>query len=109
MSKDDLYLNIGISSGKIIPPPVDFPEHTARYLRRTIAVIIFVYPGLWAIKLSFLISFRWLSHNVRNQKPVCWTVLAIAEATYFACLGTIEYHCLVISFKYMMGGQIQVL
>ena len=109
VSKDDLYLDIGISSGQIFPPPVDFPERTTRYLRRTVIVIVFFYTGLWAIKLSFLIFFRRLGHNVRNQKPVWWTVLAITVATYFACLGTIEYHCLAGSFEYILGGQIYVL
>ena len=30
-------------------------------------------------------------------------------ATYFACLGTIEYHCLAGSFEYILGRQIDVL
>ena len=109
VSEDDLYLNIGFSSGQIFPPPVDFPERTTRYLRRTIVVIAFFYTGLWAINLSFLIFFRRLGHNVRNQKPVWWTVLAITVATYFACLGIIEYHCLAGSFEYVTGEQTDML
>ena len=80
-----------------------------RYLGRSIVVIVFSYTGLWAIKLSFLTFFRPLGHNARNQKPVWWTVLAMTVTTYFAYLGTIEYHCLAGSFEYILGRQIDVL
>ena len=103
VSKSDLYLNLEVSSGQIFPPPANFPERTTRYLRRAVALIIFFYTGLWAIKLSFLIFFKRLGHNVRNQKAVWWTVFAITVATYCATLGTIEYRCLAGSFTYILG------
>ena len=98
-----MYENIAVSTGQLFPPPPDFPHNTETYLRRTVVVISFFYTGLWAVKLSFLLFFKRLGQNVRNQKLLWWAVLAIIAATYFACLGTIEYHCLAGTFLYITG------
>lgn len=101
MVKEDMYLNLAVSAGQLYPPPADFPGRTERYLRATVAIIAFFYTGLWAIKLSFLVFFKRLGENVRNQTTIWWSVMAVTCASYFACLGTIEYKCLAGSFMYI--------
>lgn len=100
-SKDDMYETIAVASGQLYPPPLDLPKRTQTYLQRSTAVIVLFYSGLWAIKLSFMLFFRRLQQNVRNQKIVWWTILSIVVATWLACLGTIDYHCLSGSFEYI--------
>ena len=99
--KGDLYLNMAVSAGQLYPPPADFPRRTERYLRASVAIIMFFYTGLWAIKLSFLVFFKKLGENVRHQTLIWWSVLAVTCASYFACLGTIEYKCLAGSFMHI--------
>jgi hypothetical protein len=102
VSKDYLYEGIAVSTGQLLPP-ADFPRNMETYLRRSAAVIVLFNTGLWAIKLSFLIFFKRLVQNVKNQKIVWWTVLAFTVATFFVCLGSIDYHCLVDSFQEISG------
>ncbi len=100
-SKGALYEVIAVESGQLYPPPSDLPDRAQSYLRRSVAVIAFFYSGLWAIKLSFMLFFRRLGRNVRNQKIMWWTILAIVVATWLACLGTIQYGCLTGSFEHI--------
>ena len=100
-SQDALYENMAVSSGQLYPPPSGFEHATAQYLRKTVAVIVFFYTGLWSVKFSFLVFFKRLGHNVRNQHVVWWVVLAITLASYVSCLGTIEYSCLAFSIDYI--------
>ena len=100
---DAMYENVELAAGQLHIIPPNFPHRTEQYLRRSVVVIVFFYTGLWSIKLSFLLFFRRLGQNVRNQAIIWWVVLAITIASYFACVGTIEYHCLVSSFNYISG------
>ncbi|KAI4269593.1 MAG: hypothetical protein LQ337_007189, partial [Flavoplaca oasis] len=101
IGQDALYENIAVSSGQLYPPPPDFSRRTEKYLRRSVAVIIFFFTGLWSIKLAFLLFFKRLGQNVRHQDKVWWVVLSITIATYVACVGTIDYRCLASSFSYI--------
>ena len=96
-----LYENIAASSGQLYPLPSGLDHATEQYLRKSIAVIIFFYTGIWSVKFSFLVFFKRLGHNVRNQSVVWWVVLAFTLAAYVTCLGTIQYTCLVSSFEYI--------
>ena len=100
--KDALYQNIAVSTGKAPMPPT-FPRDTEVYLRKTVAIIVFFYSGLWSVKFAFLLFFRRLGQSVQNQKVIWWVVLVVTASTYFACLGTIEYHCLAGSYEYIAG------
>ena len=101
--KDALYQNIAVSSGQLYPPPADFAHQSEQYLRKSIAVIVFFYAGLWSIKLAFLIFFKRLGHNVKNQDIVWWIVFVITAASFFVCVGDIDYRCLASSFSYIEG------
>ena len=100
-TKDDLYVLIAVESGQLYPPPSDLPERARRYLKRSVAVIFLFYSGLWAIKLSFMLFFKRLGRNIRGQRIIWWTVMAFIAASWLACLGTIQYHCLTGSFDYI--------
>ena len=104
--KDDLYVNLEVSAGQLYPPPVDFSKTTERYLRGSIAIIMLFYTYLWSVKISFLIFFRRLGNKVQGQKYQWWFVLAITVASYFGCLGTIDYKCLGSSFSYIARQKI---
>lgn len=70
---------------------------------------VFFYTGLWSVKLSFLVFFKRLGQNVRNQQIVWWTVLLITIGSYLACLSIIDYRCLASSFSYLEGGHCIIL
>lgn len=95
---DRMYQTIAVTSGQLFPPPATFVPDTESYLRASVAVIALFYSSLWAVKLSFLVFFRRLNENVRGQRIQWWCVFGFTLATYFTCIGTIEYNCLVPSF-----------
>ena len=57
-------------------------------------ILVFFYTSLWAVKTSFLLFFRRLGHNVTGQKVLWWCVFAFTLASYFVCIGDIQYSCL---------------
>ena len=99
--KEDMYLHFAVAAGQLYPPPADAPERIKRYLRASVAIITFFYTGLWAIKLSFLVFFKRLGKNVKNQTIIWWSVMVVTCFSYFTCLGTIEYKCFAGSFMYI--------
>ena len=103
VNKDALYENMAVSAGQLYPPPEDFPQNMERYLHASVAVIIFFYSGLWSVKISFLLFFRRLGQNVKGQRYLWWAVLAVTLATYFCCVGTINYKCQASSFEYLQS------
>ena len=100
-TKGDLYELIAVESGQLYPPPSDLPQRAQSYLKRSVAVIALFYSGLWAIKISFMLFFKRLGRNVMNQKIIWWTILTVIIASWFACIGTIQYRCLTGSFDYI--------
>jgi len=63
---------------------------------------VLFYTGLWTIKLSFfdLVQTAWPELE-ESGNCVWWAVMVITVATYFASLGTIEYHCFAGLFSYL--------
>ena len=93
-----MYRSLLVTSGEVYPAPPTFVNDEQTFLRGSVAVIVLFYSSLWTVKLSFLIFFRRLGLGVNRQKQLWWCVLAITVASYFCCIGTIEYNCLVPSF-----------
>ena len=87
-----------VSSGHKMPTPTLFHDGEA-YLKASVAVIAFFYSTLWAIKVSFLLFFKRLTKNVRHQQLLWWSVFGFTIATYFVCIGTIQYPCLVVPMQ----------
>ncbi|KAI4274742.1 MAG: hypothetical protein LQ337_003713 [Flavoplaca oasis] len=96
----DMYYVLGVSAGLEMPGE-DFSQVAGDYFKATLAVIILFYSALWCIKISFLLFFRRLGNNVRGQRRIWWPVFGVTVATYFACIGSIQYQCLVSSFEYL--------
>ena len=65
-----------------------------KYYKSAVVVLVFFYTSLWAIKTSFLLFFRRLGHNVTGQKVIWWCVFGFTVASYFVCIGDIQYTCL---------------
>lgn len=97
-AKTGLYLLLNVQSGRV-PPPANFNEEVGEYLHLSLVVLILFYSSLWCIKLSFLVFFKRLGRNVRRQKTIWWSVLAVVVASYFSVIGTVQYHCLIPSFE----------
>ncbi|KAL8993148.1 MAG: hypothetical protein Q9169_006569 [Polycauliona sp. 2 TL-2023] len=95
-----MYYVLRVSAGLEMPRE-DIAQVAGSYFKATLAVIILFYTALWSIKISFLLFFRRLGNNVRGQRRLWWPIFGITVATYFACIGTIQYQCLVSSFEYL--------
>ncbi|KAF2090211.1 hypothetical protein K490DRAFT_71845 [Saccharata proteae CBS 121410] len=93
----DMYLDNDVATGKLFPPPADFAPRVEKFFRASVAIIFLFYSTLWSIKLSFLFFFRRLYMNIGKLMRLWWAVLALTVATWFVCIGTIEYNCLVPS------------
>lgn len=93
-----LYDFVHLTSGLLWPPPTDFIAHTERYYVGQLVVLIFFYTSLYTVKLSFLLFFKRLGHNVYRQKYIWWPVLIFTLATYFVCIGDIQYKCIIRPF-----------
>lgn len=65
-----------------------------KVLKGSVVILVFFYTSLWAVKVSFLLFFRRLGHNVMGQKVIWWCVFALTLASYFVCIGDIQYSCL---------------
>lgn len=98
-----MYYIMAVSAGLELPGE-GFAPLAESYFKSTVAVIVLFYSSLWSIKISFLLFFRRLGKNVRGQKVVWWPVFGFTLATYFACIGTIQYPCLVSSFAYLAAN-----
>lgn len=85
---------IAATSSQHQPLPSSFFDKRDKYYRYSVLVLVFFYTSLWAVKVSFLMFFRRLSHNVTGQKLLWWCVFAFTLASYFVCIGDIEYSCL---------------
>lgn len=98
-----MYYIMRVSAGLELPNE-NFANLAQSYFKFTVAVIILFYSALWSIKVSFLLFFKRLGTNVRGQRIIWWPVFGITLATYFACIGTIQYSCLVSSFQYLAAN-----
>lgn len=78
-------------------PGPNFATDFEHYSKASAAVVILFYSTLWAIKISFLIFFKRLGKNVRQQKLLWWSIFGFTMATYFASIGVIPYSCFVDS------------
>ena len=98
---NDMFELMAVSSGHKIPTST-FIDNSERYSKASVAVIAFFYSTLWAIKISFLVFFKRLAKNVRRRQLLWWPIFGFAVATYFVCIGTIQYRCLTVPLQRIM-------
>lgn len=97
----EMFDLMAVSAGIETPGP-DFVSRSEAYLKSSVAVIAFFYSTLWSVKMSFLLFFRRLGAGISRQKYIWWPVFLFTSATYFACIGTIQYNCLVAPLQVVM-------
>ncbi|KAF2122174.1 hypothetical protein BDV96DRAFT_640238 [Lophiotrema nucula] len=90
-----MYLYPRVLRGWVMPP-ADFESKFEHFLKGTAAFIFLFYTSLWSIKLSFLFFFRRLyRHAIGRWAYFWWGIFALTVASWFVCIGDIEYDCLV--------------
>ena len=92
---NQLYLSIAVASGRLLMPPPDFLDQLETFLHGLFVAYYMFYTLLWSIKMSFLLFFWKLGHNVRRQRPLWWSVFGFTVASYAVCLGLVDYGCLL--------------
>jgi hypothetical protein len=97
----EMFDLMAVSVGMETPGP-DFVSRSEAYSKASVAVIAFFYSTLWSVKMSFLLFFRRLGISVLGQEYIWWPVFVFTLATYFACIGTIQYNCLVVPLQVIM-------
>ena len=90
-----LYMVIAVNSGQIPRPTPEQSSYNYTELRCLFASYLLYYTALWSIKLSFLLFFRNIGNDIRRQRIFWYWVLACTVASYMACLGMIDYKCLL--------------
>lgn len=97
-----MYEQYAVQSGqKPITP--GFFERDAVFLRYIVPLNILFYSCLWAVKISFLVFFRRLGSNVRNQKIWWWFVLILTILAWVACIADIRYQCALGSIEHILS------
>ena len=99
-----MYLTLGIQSRVIYPPPPDFMSQVDLVLRTGFAVNFLNTCSLYAIKLSFMVIFLKLGHNVKGQKLLWRCVLAMVVAGLTISLAFYDWSCMVKPVDYEIGG-----
>ncbi|KAF7952579.1 uncharacterized protein EAE97_002076 [Botrytis byssoidea] len=86
---------MAVSAG-IKMPGADFVTNSEAYSKASGVVIILFYSTLWSVKFSFLLFIRRLGSHVAKVEFLWWPITIFTICTYFACIGTIQYHCLFV-------------
>ncbi|RAL59087.1 hypothetical protein DID88_003567 [Monilinia fructigena] len=81
-------------SAQIKMPGADFVARSEAYSKASGVVIVLFYSTLWSVKFSFLLFIRRLGSHVAKVEYLWWPITVFTMCTYFACIGTIQYHCL---------------
>ncbi|KAF2754644.1 hypothetical protein EJ05DRAFT_479609 [Pseudovirgaria hyperparasitica] len=102
---DGMFRLILVSSG-VEPELARAPGFVASaeyFLRGSAVFLIFLYTGLWSIKISFLLFFRQLGLRIRYYQIFWWAITALTIATWTVCIGTIQFECLLKSLVEITG------
>lgn len=81
----------------------DIGDMTEALAHSQLIVYICTWSCLWTIKLSFLAFFHGLGQQLRFQRILWWSTLALTLATYPVCIGLLDYKCLAASGETLMN------
>lgn len=101
-AKEGLYTQLKVLAG-LEESPADMTQRVEQYLRLTGIILVLFYTSLWAVKLSFLMLFKRMGRNVKNQKIIWWSVAVFVVLGYAASVGTVDWKCLFSSFTVIVG------
>jgi len=91
-----LYENYAMLQGKGPTDEAGMARNWERYgsLIHLVAPFkILFYTSLWTVKLSLLLFFRRLGHQIRSHEVWWWCVLFVTFATWAVCIADIDYPC----------------
>lgn len=92
-----------IGSGRLWPPPPNFPKLATQSGRTSLAGMLIFTTSLWTVKVSFLLFFRRLRViEIRNLRLQWWIVTIFTMLCYLANFPHIEYICFVGTFEELM-------
>ncbi|KAI1736964.1 hypothetical protein F4680DRAFT_235602 [Xylaria scruposa] len=89
---DNLYLTL--DSVKNILDIQTFLDRSGLSLHANLANYVIVWTGLWCVKLSFMAFFYGLGRHIKAQRYLWTSVLIFIVASYFVCIGVLDYRCL---------------
>ena len=98
-----MYTTVGVQSGIIYPRPPNFLSQVDLVLRTGFVVNFLNICGLYAIKLSFMVFFLKLGHNVKGQKLLWRCVLAAVVVGFALSLGFFDWPWMVRPVDYEIG------
>lgn len=61
------------------------------------------YTSLWTVKISLLLFFRKLGHQIRSHEIWWWCVLVVTVSTWLVCIGDIDYTCTTKPWPYIFS------
>lgn len=96
-----LYDSFKLSEGQL-QPTADILAAEQSLLRANLAVLILFLFCLWSVKISLLVFFRRLGHQVRGQKIWWWFVVGSTILTWAICISVLPYWCLLGSADYIL-------
>lgn len=97
-----LYDSFKLSKGQL-QPTADMLAAEQSLLRANLAVLILFLFCLWSVKISLLVFFRRLGHQVRGQKIWWWFVVGSTILTWAICISVLPYRCLLGSADYILS------
>lgn len=98
-----MYWILAVDAGTAAPA-ADILSKQIVWLRVSLAVEIFFYTSLTAVKLSFLFFFRRLGENVRRFNWYWWPLTMFVLAIWVAAIGNVQYKCEVGSIVQLNTG-----
>lgn len=98
-----MYWILAVDAGTEAPT-ADIFSRQILWLKVSLAVEIFFYTSLTAVKLSFLFFFRRLGENVRRFNWYWWPVTMFVLAIWLASIGNIQYKCEIGSIQQLNYG-----
>ncbi|KAI0402396.1 hypothetical protein F4802DRAFT_600164 [Xylaria palmicola] len=93
-----MYLILNVLAG-FAPLTMDISQKQVIWLKVSLIVELFFYTGLTSVKLSFLLFFTRLGHNVSRFNYLWWPIFLFTIAVWLAAIVNVQYHCLVGSLE----------
>ncbi|CAJ2511541.1 Uu.00g071660.m01.CDS01 [Anthostomella pinea] len=98
----DIYLITHVQNQLVVPGP-DFPIRLASGLRGDGIALVLNTIGIWTIKLSFLLFFKRLGHQIRPYMTFWWIAFALVVCCGVIHIGLIPFDCIFASTTHLTG------
>lgn len=92
----DMYYVLELQAG-LVPLQSDFPARLQRELKASLMSNLFFYAALFFVKISLILFFKRLGHNVRGQKYLWWPAFILSAICFVVSVGDMGFNCLANS------------